>query len=69
MTNSYRAHEQQTINEETEDPRGEVITTGWPETKLIACVACGSLLWDIDLHYETLHPESMYDSIVERRKK
>lgn len=69
MTNGYKQVKDRIVNGEAGDPRGTVVITGWPETQLIACVECGSLLWDIDLHYETLHPETMYDSIVERRKK
>lgn len=39
------------------DPRGEVVTTGFPVVQLIACVKCGVILWDIDAHYAHAHPD------------
>lgn len=31
------------------------VTTGSPEVRLLACVLCGVLLWDIDAHYAASH--------------
>lgn len=39
------------------DERVEAVVTGSPEVRLLACTACGVLLWDIDSHYAHAHPD------------
>ncbi len=40
-----------------DDERVMAVVTGSPEVRLLACVACGVLLGDIDAHYAATHPE------------
>lgn len=37
------------------DQRVEAVVTGQPEVRILACVLCGVLLWDIDAHYAHAH--------------
>lgn len=39
----------------TDGRRCEVVETGQPATRLIACTRCGVLLWDVDKHYREAH--------------
>lgn len=46
------------------DSRVKVVTTGQPETQMLACTSCGVLLWDIDAHYEHAHGQGgEYDGL------
>lgn len=40
----------------SDESRVEAVGTGSPQVRLLACVLCGVLLWDIDAHYVHAHP-------------
>lgn len=39
------------------DWRVQAVTTGQPEVRLLSCVLCGVIVWDIDAHYVYTHQD------------